>query len=121
VKEQQKKYLEYVLTKLQPHGPITARAMFGGYGIYFDKIIFASIVERELYFRIDEENQKDYESFGSKPFVYEGGKKPVVMPYRILPQAILEDAKQLPHWIKKACQASLRYKNKSKKKIKSAE
>ena len=32
--QKQSQYLIYIMDKLQPHGPIRARAMFGGYGIY---------------------------------------------------------------------------------------
>ena len=110
-----KKRLEYILSKLTPHGPITARAMFGGYGIYYGKVIFASLVEGKLFFRVDETNEKDYHSYGSEPFVFEGGKKPAVMPYLTLPEEILENPKQLPRWIEKSKQASLRYRRKKSK------
>lgn len=113
-----KQYFEQILKKLQPHGPITGRAMFGGYGIYWDKIIFASIVEGRLYFRVDGINRKDYEKYNAQPFVYGGGKKPVVMPYLTLPEEILEDPKKLVKWIEKARDASIRYKSVSSKKTK---
>lgn len=95
---------------LVPHGPITARAMFGGYGIYFDRTIFASIVEDKLYFRVDDGNRADYDRYGSQPFIYEGSRKPVEMPYLTLPDAILKDPAELKNWIDKACQASIRHK-----------
>lgn len=107
--------VEMILEKLSPHGPIKARAMFGGYGIYYEDIIFASIVENELYFRIDEHNRKDYEGFASKPFIYEGMNKPVIMPYLTLPEEILNNPLELPKWIQKSVQASLRYKRSKKK------
>lgn len=116
-KEQIKKRLEYLLNKFKLYGPITARAMFGGYGIYYDKVIFASLVNGKLYFRIDETNEKDYEAYDSEPFIFEGGKKPAVMPYLTLPEEILENPKQLPRWIEKARQASLRYRLKHKKNL----
>jgi len=109
------KYVEYVLSKLAPHGPITARAMFGGYGIYWNKTIFASIVNNRLYFRVDEINEKDYRPYRAKPFVFKGGKRPATMPYLTLPVEILEDPKQLPSWIEKAKEASLRYKRRKKR------
>lgn len=114
-KEMAKKRLEYVLNKLRPHGPITSRAMFGGYGIYYDEIIFASLIDGKLYFRVDALNENDYELYGSEPFVFEGGKSPAVMPYRVLPDEILENGELLPQWIEKAKQASLRHRRKAKK------
>ena len=111
-----KKYLESILNKLTPHGPITARAMFGGYGIYFDKTIFSILIEDQLYFRVDESNVKDYEPYQSEPFVYAGKNKPVALPYMTLPEEILNDSKKLPKWIEKSLQTSL--KKRSSKKVK---
>lgn len=108
-------YRDYVMNFLSPHGPITARAMFGGYGIYYDRVIFASIVEDRLFFRVDEINRADFEAFDAEPFVYEGSGKQVTMPYLTLPEAILHDPTQLKRWIEKARQASLNHKLKKKK------
>src|SRR3990167_5957242 len=103
MKEKIKKRLSYIMTHLTPHGPITARAMFGGYGIYWKKTIFATLVGETLYFRVNTSNEKDFDSYASKPFIYEGKqRRPVVLPYRELPEEILVDAKTLPKWIKKA-------------------
>jgi DNA transformation protein len=102
-------FVKSVLKKLKPHGPITARAMFGGYGIYFGDIIFALIADNRLYFRTDDLNRGDY---NSEPFVYQGMAKPVVMPYMGLPDKILDNPRELPSWIKKAVDASLRNKKK---------
>ena len=112
----QNQYLLYILDRLQPHGPIRARAMFGGHGIYYQDTMFACIVENQIYFRVDELTKKDFESYGSKPFVYKGMKKPVVMPYLTLPEEILENNEKLPQWIEKAYLTSLKYKKPKKKK-----
>ncbi len=105
-------FVETLLKKLKPHGPITARAMFGGYGIYYGDVIFALIAENRLYFRADDLNRKDYEAYDSQPFVYQGMRKPVTMPYMNLPDEILENSKELPRWINKAVDSSLRNKKK---------
>lgn len=111
-------YLEDVMKHLSPHGNIISRAMFGGYGIYLDGVIFASIVQDKLYFRVDEVNRADYEPFGSLPFIYEGMGKPVEMPYLTLPDEILMDPKRLRMWIQKAYESSLRHKMKKGRKKK---
>ena len=104
------KRLESILEKLTPHGPITARAMFGGYGIYFDKKIFSILIDQQLYFRVDQSNIKDYEAYNSQPFVYEGKNKPVALPYMALPEKILNNPKELPTWIEKSLHTSLKSK-----------
>jgi len=114
----QKKFPQIVddfMSYLTPHGPITVRAMFGGYGIFYDGVIFASVIENELYFRVDEESREEFEKRGSKQFVYEGMGRPVGMPYFTIPAAILKNKKELKRWIDRAYLASMTSKKKKKK------
>ncbi len=111
-------YLAYVLDMLQPHGQITAKGLFGGHGIYYKGIIFAVIVENELYFKVDDHTREDYDEYDSQPFVYIGKTKTVTMPYMTLSESILENREELPLWIEKAYQVSLRHKKGQKRKPK---
>ncbi len=108
-------YAQYVLDTLKPHGSIVAKSLFGGYGFYRDGIIFAIIVEDQLYFKIDDITRGDFEAYDSQQFVYEGKSMTVAMPYMTLPESILENRDELPLWIEKACQVSLRSKKTVKK------
>jgi DNA transformation protein and related proteins len=114
MKEQIKKRYESILCLMKPHGPITGRAMFGGYGFYFDKIIFGILVRETLYFRIGQINEKDFKPYKSEPFVYEGKNRPIVMSYLTLPDKVLHNPKLLPKWIEKARDASLQSRAKRK-------
>ncbi len=105
-----KQYLVYILDVLQPHGPITAKAMFGGHGIYYGKLIIGLIVENQLYFKIDDVTREDFEQLDAEPFVYAGKSKTVTMPYMTVPESILENREELPLWIEKAYQVSVRSK-----------
>jgi len=64
-------FVEYITEDLLAElKGVTSRAMFGGYGIYKDGIIFGIIVDDELYFKVDDTNREEYEKMGSSPFVY---------------------------------------------------
>ena len=56
-----REYCAYVIDLLAPWGVVTARAMFGGYGLYHQGLIFAIIVEDVLYFKVTERNHAAYE------------------------------------------------------------
>ena len=88
-------FQEYVVHDILGHlDGITAKKMFGGYGVYQDGVIFALITSNtDLYFKVDESNQTDYEALGSKQFIYTGHKtkKSTTMPYWLLPEEIMED------------------------------
>ena len=90
---------------------ISSRAMFGGWGIYQFGVIFAIIIDGELYFKADAANQPDFESIGSRPFIYEReGKGPVSMSYWLVPEEVLEDRNLVNDWVKKAVAASKKSK-----------
>lgn len=105
-----KVYLNHVMSYLMPVGNVISKRLFGGYGIYYDAVIFALIFEDKLYFRVDETNIKDFSPFDSKPFVYEGKTKMVQMPYHTLPDEILKDPIRLKKWVFKAYDVSVRKK-----------
>lgn len=57
-------YRDYVLEQLAGLGPIRARKMFGGVGIYLHGLFFALIADEVLYFKVDDSNRPDYEAAG---------------------------------------------------------
>lgn len=103
-------YIIYDLLGDDPH--ITTRKMFGGYGLYQDGIIFGLIINDTLYFKVNEENKTQYESYGSKPFRYSNGTKEVSMSYHEVPEEILDDREQLFDWIDESARISKTTKNK---------
>lgn len=95
---------------------ISARAMFGGYGLYKDGIIFGLVVDDTVYLKVDEENLKDYEKIHSHPFQYEmKNHKTTTMSYWVLPDEIYEDKRQVEEWVEKSLAASKRMKQKKGK------
>ncbi len=105
-------YAEYVIDLLHSYGDITAKSMFGGYGIYKDGVIVAIIVDDELYFKVDKTNQPQYESHDSEPFTYMGKGKQVKMSYWKVPLDIMENEGELAAWLEKSYEISLKTKRK---------
>ena len=55
---------------------MSARAMFGGFGLYLRGVMFALIADETLYFKTDAVNRAAFEEAGMAPFVYENkGRK----------------------------------------------
>ena len=105
-------YVAYVLDILSPFGTISARAMFGGYGIYKDGVIVAIVVNDELYFKVDQSNKAQYEELESEPFTYESHGKRATMSYWKVPAEVLEDKKRLPQWLQQSYEISVQNKKK---------
>lgn len=104
-------YLTYLLELLSPLGQVTSRAMFGGYGIYRDGVMFALVAYETLYFKVTADNQADYEQAGSQPFTYsKSDGKVAVMSYWEVPLEVLEDQDQLLDWARQAHASALKPK-----------
>lgn len=90
-----KLFPEFVKGELEDLGGITSRAMFGGYGLYKDDIIFAIIDDNELYLKGVGNAAKIFEDSGSEQFSYQGKKGLVKMCYWEVPSDIIDDKEKL--------------------------
>lgn len=100
-------YLDYVLEQRKPVGPVTARRMFGGVGLYAEGLFFALIADNVLYFKVDDANRPDYEAAGMGPFRPFGGKS-YAMSYYEVPVDVLQDEEKIRRWARKALAAAAR-------------
>lgn len=91
---------DFVIDLLHDVPVLTSRAMFGGYGLYAEKKIFAIIVDSELYLKGGEHAKSFFKSEDSHPFSYEKGRgKKVEMNYWYVPENVLEDREILADWV----------------------
>ena len=100
---------DYVLNDLLGGKPgITSRAMFGGWGLYHDGVIFAIIVGGELYVKADGKGKQAFKAAGSRPFTYTNRvrRKPVEMPYWLVSEDVMEDADTFEGWVAHAVRAA---------------
>lgn len=103
-------FVEYVKDLLSSYGFIRARSMFGGYGIYCDNVIFAIIINDELYFKSDQELAKYFSGQGSSAFTYESKGKIVTMSYWKVPSEIIENEESLKIWFNKSMNVATKKK-----------
>lgn len=108
-----REYREYVLEQLGRVVPVTARAMFGGVGIYSDGLFFALMDDDLLYLKTDDTNRPDFEAAGKGPF-RPYGEDSQAMGYHELPGELLESPDELRPWVEKAL-AVARSKRKKRK------
>ncbi|HLL00269.1 MAG TPA: TfoX/Sxy family protein [Myxococcaceae bacterium] len=107
---QQDSFVQYTVELLEPLGPVQARAMFGGWGLYYGGMMFGLIAEGRLYLKTDEENRPAFEAAGGEPFIYDSGKgkPPVAMSYWTPPTDASDDAHALLPWARRAVEAAQR-------------
>jgi DNA transformation protein len=80
-----------LVATLEPLGDVTARAMFGGHGIFSEDVMFAIVdSEGRIYLRADATTAMAFEAAGSTQHAR--------MPYWEVPAPIRTDAEQLREW-----------------------
>ena len=99
-------YRAFVLEQLNRVRPVTARAMFGGVGLYAAEVFFALIAQDRLYFKVDDTTRGEFERRGMEPFRPFGEDN--AMGYYELPADILEAPEPLRAWTEQAVAVALR-------------
>jgi len=94
-------FKDYVLDQLAGLGGVSARPMFGAYGLYKGGRFFGIIHKETLYFKTDEATRAQYIEYGMKPF--RPSKKQTLKNYYEVPAEILDDNGELSAWAHTAC------------------
>jgi DNA transformation protein len=105
-------FVEYVLhDAMRDIRGVTAKAMFGGWGLYQNGTVFGIIADDQLYFKVDDKNLPDYKARSCKPFTYTAkNRKRVATSCWEVPADILEGSTELQEWVDKAVRASKKRK-----------
>lgn len=106
-------FIDFIAEQLSALGPIEAKAMFGGWGLYLDQLIFAIVADDELYVKSDAGTRDFFMGAGSTPFQYARGDGGVsTMNFYHVPVDVLEDPDSLVVWTRQALEAALRARQK---------
>lgn len=102
-------FVEYIQELLGSDRPTTARAMFGGWGLYREGLMCGLVADDTLYLKADDANAADFDAQACEAFVFttKDGRE-MAMSYRRLPEAALEDGELMAHWMDLALAAALR-------------
>lgn len=102
-------FIAWVIELAQPGASVSARAMFGGHGLYAEGRIFAIVVDDTLYLKADDGNRAEFTAQGLEPFVYatKTGER-TAMSYFRAPDEALESFATIAPWLRSALGASLR-------------
>jgi len=105
-------FVEHVVETMRELGPVTAKQMFGGWGLYHEGLFFALIHEDTLYLKVDDENRAQFEVADLPPFVYKTKDgESMAMAYRQAPPEALESPAAMAAWARLGYAAAVRAKN----------
>jgi DNA transformation protein len=102
-------FVEHVVDMMRALGPVEARAMFGGWGLYHREAFFAIVAGDALYLKTDARNRARFDAEGLEPFVFSSkdGQK-TAMSYRRAPDEALENPAVMAEWARYGYEAALR-------------
>lgn len=101
-------YITYLKEVFERFGVVSARRMFGGYGLYHDGRMFGLVVDDTLYLKADAESRGEFLALGLGPFEYVRAGKTVQLSYHRAPDDMLEDRDLATRWARCAYAAALR-------------
>lgn len=106
-------FVAFVLDQMGLFGPVNARRMFGGHGLYFDGLMFALLADDRLYLKTDAATQPDFAKRGLPPFSYSrAGQTATIMSYHEAPPEVFDDRTEMLAWSRLAHAAALRARTK---------
>jgi DNA transformation protein len=102
------KFTAYLLELLEPIGPVSARRMFGGVGLFHGGMMFGLIAREELFLKVGDANRPAYEAAGEAPFSYDTkhGSHTLGSYWRCPPE-LLDDAETFQAWARQAVEAAI--------------
>ena len=116
IKKQEKEFVNYLVDLMQSIGPVTAKSMFGGHGIFLNKLMLGLVSNSILYFKTNKELENELKVIGSEAFTYNKKGKAFKMSYYQAPEEALENYEDMKLWASKAYNAALQAAEKNPKK-----
>lgn len=100
--------IAWFMELLAPLGPIAARRMFGGAGLYADGRILGLAIEGTLYLKTDGLTRDAFAAAGGAPFIYAGKAKPITVSYWTPPEEAMDSPESMRPWALRALEAAQR-------------
>jgi len=116
VSSAEKEFVNYIVDLMQSIGPVRAKGMFGGHGIFLDDLMFGLVADNELFLKADETTIKAFTDKNLDAFTYNKKGKEYKMSYYQCPEEALESSEEMNYWANKAYAAALNAAAKKRKK-----
>jgi DNA transformation protein and related proteins len=100
-------FVAHCIELLEALGPMRARRMFGGWGLYQGDVFIAVIADDRLFLKTGEATRAVFDAHGCEPFVFDTKEGPVTTSYRSPPPEALDSPALMLPWARLALQAAV--------------
>ncbi len=101
-------FVEFAVDLLSRLGPVRARAMFGGHGIYCGDVMIGLVDDDEIFLKTDEVTRPAFVAAGCRCWVYEDATRRMETGYFRPPDEAHESAEDMEPWGRLALEAARR-------------
>jgi DNA transformation protein len=108
ISNEEREFVAYVVDLMQSLGPVSAKRMFGGHGIFVEGLMFGLVADGVLYLKVDEQSLPEFEARGLSAFTYDKRGTQYRMSYYQAPDEALDNAEEMALWARRGCSAALR-------------
>lgn len=106
-------FINYLLELLAPLDGVSAKRMFGGYGLFRDGLMFALVADDTLYFKTDDQSVIRFTERELEPFTYIKAGKPMAMSYYRAPEETMDSSDDMCEWATVAYEVARRASNRA--------
>ena len=105
-------FVQFAVDLVSLVGPVAARSMFGGHGLYSANVMFGLLDDGELFLKTDEDTRQRFVDAGCRQWVYVNKKVRMEKTgYFRPPDEAHEDPEAMLPWARLALEAALRAKS----------
>ncbi len=101
-------FVAFVVDAMQILGPVTARPMFGGHGLFLRGRMFALIARGDLYLKADDATIPMFSERKLEAFTYSRQGKCCRLSYFRAPEEVFETSDDMLRWAGRAHQVAMR-------------
>jgi len=91
-----KQFIDFLIEMLG--SGVSSRKMFGGHGFFKEALMFALVVDDQLYFKADETLAEQFCHLGLTRFSYKRRNKTCFINYYQAPEICMEDPDEMRSW-----------------------
>lgn len=111
-----KRAAQSLAARLMALGPVEAKSMFSGAGLFLDGICFALVTHDTVFLKVDDRNRPDFERAGMGPFRPWADRDTALVTFYEAPASVIKSQAKFVAWSTKALDAARDYRAKKKPK-----